>query len=282
MEQIIQFLKNQFRDGFFNGKLLNTKDISDPIVRAINEKEGVESVSITNTEDFTSKIVEEQKKTTEAISKIVIPEQKDVDFSNLSAKIDELKSVLEKKELSVSVGETKVEVDTKGIISSVERLQQAVEGSKTILKPQEVIDYTSFLEEIIKNVERPDYDFSKIEEILSKIEKKEFVLPLDENGRVKVSIDRILGSSGSRALSTAQETVLRGIATQEKQDPTAPYSISDLDESGTTKYYGFLKDDGGWYIMSVTSTAVRYVKGTSGYSFASPSSLTYDTFSNTF
>lgn len=71
-------------------------------------------------------------------------------------------------------------------------------------------------------------------------------------------------------------------ATEEKQDPTAPYSISDLDESGTTKYYGFLKDDGAWYIMSVTATAVRYVKGASGYSFASPSSLTYDTFSNTF
>lgn len=35
MESLIKFLRNQFRDGFFNGKLLNPKDVSDPIANAI-------------------------------------------------------------------------------------------------------------------------------------------------------------------------------------------------------------------------------------------------------
>lgn len=95
-------------------------------------------------------------------------------------------------------------------------------------------------------------------------------LSFDEGLLVRVT--EIVGADG----------ILKNPATEENQDPTSPYSISDRDESGATKYYGYLKADGGWYIMSVTSTAVRYVKGDSGYSFASPSSLTYDTFSNTF
>jgi len=35
MEALIKFLRNQFRDGFFNGKLLNPRDVSEPIADAI-------------------------------------------------------------------------------------------------------------------------------------------------------------------------------------------------------------------------------------------------------
>ena len=35
MEALIKFLRNQFRVGYFNGKLLNPKEVSDPIVWAI-------------------------------------------------------------------------------------------------------------------------------------------------------------------------------------------------------------------------------------------------------
>lgn len=51
-------------------------------------------------------------------------------------------------------------------------------------------------------------------------------------------------------------------------DPLAKYKISDLDEAGSTKYYGNLDKDGNWYILSLTTTAARYVKGTSGYTTA--------------
>ena len=36
--KILQFLANQFRDGFFWSKLINTRDITDPIVKAIKDK----------------------------------------------------------------------------------------------------------------------------------------------------------------------------------------------------------------------------------------------------
>jgi hypothetical protein len=51
-------------------------------------------------------------------------------------------------------------------------------------------------------------------------------------------------------------------------DLLSRYKISDIDESGSPAYYGFVDTDGYWYIMSVTTTAVRYDKGTSGYAIA--------------
>lgn len=56
------------------------------------------------------------------------------------------------------------------------------------------------------------------------------------------------------------------------------YVISDLDEAGTTKYYGFLDPEGNWYILQLTSTAARYIKGTSSYAtnWTGRAGLTYD------
>ena len=72
------------------------------------------------------------------------------------------------------------------------------------------------------------------------------------------------------------------IATEAKQDITAAYSISDMDETGTTKYYGFLKSDGAWYIMSLTGTKARYIAGGSGYDFSTRAGLAYVAFNNAF
>lgn len=274
MELLIKFLRNHFREGFFNGRLLNTKEVTDPIVRAIENKEIPSSVSIENTEDFSSPMVEEQRKTTEAIKGIIIPEPKEVDLTNLSDKIGELISALEKKDLSVNVGETKVEVDTKGIISSVERLQQAVEESKTTLEPQEVIDYTSYLEEIIQNIEKPDYDFSKIEEILSKIEKKEFVLPLDEKGRVKVSIDKVsMGGRGS--LSSTESAKLMTLATEETQAGLFATRMDDVSTTGVTYIgkapIGSIESDAVWQIRKLdesgtpTTLSITWADGNSNF-----------------
>ena len=73
-------------------------------------------------------------------------------------------------------------------------------------------------------------------------------------------------------------------ATEENQDKTASYSISDIDESGTTKYYGYLNENGKWYIMEVTGTTVRYASGISLFStnWANRIALTYGTFDNVF
>lgn len=215
MEALIKFLRNQFRVGYFNVKLLNPKDVSDPIVGAI--KSIPDTATIKNPEEISSGIIEAQKETTQAVKDITFPEQKELDLKPLYEKFDELKTAIDKKELSVTVGETKVDIDTKGIISSVERLQQAVEGSKETIEPQEIIDYTELLGEVIKKLEKPGYDYSKIEELLGVISKKEVVLPLDEKGRVKVSVDKVsMGGRGS--LSSTESAKLLTLATEDKQD----------------------------------------------------------------
>lgn len=240
MEALIKFLRNQFRVGYFNVKLLNPKDVSDPIVGAI--KSIPDAATIKNPEEISSGIIDAQKETTRAVKDITFPEQKELDLKPLYEKFDELKTAIDKKELSVTVGETKVDIDTKGIISSVERLQQAVEGSKETIEPQEIIDYTELLGEVIKKLEKPGYDYSKIEELLGVISKKEVVLPLDEKGRVKVSVDKVsMGGRGS--LSSTESAKLLTLATEETLQAVLAASgggayTTRLDEGATYTYVG--------------------------------------------
>ena len=254
MEALIKFLRNQFRVGYFNVKLLNPKDVSDPIVGAI--KSIPDTTTIKNPEEISSGIIDAQKETTQAVKDITFPEQKELDLKPLYEKFDELKTAIDKKELSVTVGETKIDVDTKGIISSVERLQQAVEGSKETIEPQEVIDYTELLGEVIKNLEKPGYDYSKIEELLGVISKKEVVLPLDEKGRVKVSVDKVsMGGRGS--LSSTESAKLLTLATEEKQDSiiTAIRPLSGAGANGTVA----LTSANTWYAVPSTVPTSDYV-----------------------
>lgn len=231
MEALIKFLRNQFRVGYFNGKLLNPKEVSDPIVWAI--KSIPDTTTIKNPEEISSGIIEAQKETTQAVQGITFPEQKELDLKPLYAKFDELKSAIDKKELSVTVGETKIDVDTKGIISSVERLQKAVEVSRETIEPQEVIDYTELIGEVIKNLEKPGYDYSKIEKLLDVIAQKEVVLPLDEKGRVKVSVDKVsVGGRGS--LSSTESAKLLTLATEETLAGLLATKLDDVSTSNIT------------------------------------------------
>ena len=97
----------------------------------------------------------------------------------------------------------------------------------------------------------------------------------DEDFLVKVT-ELVRRNSGGTALEFFNP------ATEDNQDPTSAYSISDLDDTSSPKYYGYLKSDGGWYILKLTGTEARYVKGASGYNWSNRASETYDTFSNTF
>ena len=65
-------------------------------------------------------------------------------------------------------------------------------------------------------------------------------------------------------------------------DPTNPYLAVDLDDDTTTKYYGFTRPDGAWYIQRETTsggdTLFRYVKGANGYelNWTNRATLTYN------
>ena len=58
------------------------------------------------------------------------------------------------------------------------------------------------------------------------------------------------------------------------------YKASDSD-AGSIQYYGFLRNDGGWYIMKMSGgNTYRYQVGGSGYAtaWAARASLGYDYF----
>ena len=70
-----------------------------------------------------------------------------------------------------------------------------------------------------------------------------------------------------------------------EKNPTDGYEITEIDDSGSPAYYGFVKKTGAWYIMQEDSTgAYRYAKGDSGFSLAwtGRTLLTYGYFNTVF
>lgn len=70
-----------------------------------------------------------------------------------------------------------------------------------------------------------------------------------------------------------------------EKNPTDGYEITNIDDTGTPAYYGFVKSTGAWYIMEEGATgAYRYAKGDTSFStnWTIRSSLTYDYFNNIF
>lgn len=70
----------------------------------------------------------------------------------------------------------------------------------------------------------------------------------------------------------------------EKQ-PTDGYTITEVDDSGSTSYYGFVHKNGAWYITKEDATgSYRYAKGASLFStnWTGRALLIYDYFDNVF
>ena len=65
---------------------------------------------------------------------------------------------------------------------------------------------------------------------------------------------------------------------------TSQYHISDLDTSAIPMYFGYVDQNGNWYIMQLSTSngTARYCKGFSGYAAAwtARAGQTYDYFSN--
>ena len=67
-------------------------------------------------------------------------------------------------------------------------------------------------------------------------------------------------------------------------DPTTAYKITDIDPTDGNSYFGYTDAGGKWYIMNLTTTTARYIKGDSGYlaAWAGKAGLSYDYFYNVF
>jgi hypothetical protein len=46
---------------------------------------------------------------------------------------------------------------------------------------------------------------------------------------------------------------------------TNPYFLSDTDDASSPAYYGYLANDGSWYIKSYDGSGMRYTQGVSDY-----------------
>ncbi len=67
--------------------------------------------------------------------------------------------------------------------------------------------------------------------------------------------------------------------------PTDGYEITEIDDTSSPAYYGFLKKNGYWYIMKEDSAgAYRYSKGTTSFTtnWTNRAGLTYDYFNSIF
>jgi len=70
-----------------------------------------------------------------------------------------------------------------------------------------------------------------------------------------------------------------------EKTPTDGFRITEIDDSSTPSYYGFVDKNGRWFIMKEESSgAYRYVKGGSNFSnsWSNRTSLTYGYFDEVF
>ncbi len=70
-----------------------------------------------------------------------------------------------------------------------------------------------------------------------------------------------------------------------EKNPTDGYEITQLDDSGSPAYYGFVNNSGSWYIMTEdASGAYRYTKGGNNFStnWTARASLSYDYYNTIF
>lgn len=92
------------------------------------------------------------------------------------------------------------------------------------------------------------------------------------------------GSMPVPGAMTVKNTSGQAIDPAEKQ-PTDGYEISEIDDSTSPAYYGFVHKTGAWYISQEGSTgSYRYVKGGSDFpsAWTNRATLTYDYFDNVF
>lgn len=164
--------------------------------------------------------------------------------------------------------ETEVDVknlkDLQGWLSDVSKdVQQAIKDNKpTELK---VANFPEQLKEIkVSNFEVLAKDIvEELQELASviednrpefTIEKQEVVFPKTAKEAIPVRL------SDGKQFYTAMFTAVSEAGKTE--DPLAGYQLCDRDDSSSTKYYGYAKPNGHWYIMKESSSgAYRYAKG---------------------
>ncbi len=108
-----------------------------------------------------------------------------------------------------------------------------------------------------------------------------FFMAVMGKGSAKAAFFGSMPGPGTIAIKDSTGVV---IDPSEKQ-PTDGYTITEVDDAGTTSYYGFVHKTGAWYITKEDSAgAYRYAKGPSAFStsWTGRTLLSYDYFDAVF
>lgn len=108
---------------------------------------------------------------------------------------------------------------------------------------------------------------------LVNVTKQEVVFPTSPTKPISVRL------SDGKAFINQLMAVVGGSGSKVDSDSLVDYQICERDDSASTKYYGYAKMKGDWYIMRESSTgSYRYAKGTTSFAtnWTNRASLTYD------
>lgn len=151
--------------------------------------------------------------------------------------------------------------------------------ARPVVKIEPVLD---IIPDKIKEIKNPDYDPQrrKFLKLVGAAGGSLFLMALLTR-KAEASFFGSMPGPGTVAIKNTQ-----GVAIDPaEKKPTDGYTVSEIDDSGSDIYYGFLNKDGAWYIQKETSDGgYRYVKGSSGFStyWSLRDTLTYNYFNEVF
>lgn len=225
---------------------------SDKIVQAIKEKKNATDISVNNPDDISVPIIEAQNRTIQAIKDIPKVEVPQTDLKPLETQIEAINGILqsiEKKEMTVNVGKTKIDVDTKSIVKKLDSLEKSLLS----MEKEEMQDYSDVLQSIYDVLSQPK-DHSKMEELKASVtklaktddmvaiaewleaiyKKEEIIYPFefDKDGKLLVHVDRV-GGGGGGGLTQIETNALVNleskVATEATLQSVAGFNIPKYD-----------------------------------------------------
>lgn len=254
--EIKKFIRYHIANSKIGVVLSNTKEISEPITKAVDDLSKTiqgKRNDIVNPESISDPIVEAQNATTEAIRGINIPEPITPDMKPLEEHIKSLLDAVKAQDLVVNQGD--VNVDLKPVIKAIEKIKLEVPK----MEKQEVIDYTLMFDEMMKIMESKEdlklqelvtklgtsEDLGVLAEWLKAISLKEYPefpeLKFNKEGRLMIEVDKV-GGGGGGGMTSIQETYLKTISdnqsTEAKQDDLIGNYTSRITENGGYTYIG--------------------------------------------
>ncbi len=226
MTDIKVWFKNLIATNYFHTKVQNPSDISSPIVAAIKEKEH----PIVDPKSISQPIVEalhqvrdavDEKEGIETVTVSNLADAK-ADFSEV---ISILTDILNKEEKEVVFPEQEeIIFDVSPLVEWLKKIEKRISE----YKPVELVDYTNTLKSLIEAVKENKTtmlakasDISALGDILRDIAEKpnspEYPFKFDRFGKLEVNVDRAGGSGSSGTVIDVSGAPINP-ATEEKQD----------------------------------------------------------------